>query len=177
MSHRIVKGLRVACKSGPPAFANTRRPRGKGPKGQGLKYEKELGKALGPEWRPGAWFHFLDSDGAGYCQTDFLRELEDAVIVLEAKLSWVPEAHTQLELLYRPVVERVFGKPMIGLVVCKRLVPGCTGAIAQTLPSALTAARNCRNVVLHWTGKAPIVQVTRRPAPASGPLSPRPAVA
>lgn len=170
MTHRTIQGLIAASRCAAPGFAKGGgRGRGKGPKSRGLKYERELGSALGPDWQHGCWFHYFDARGSGYCQTDFLRELEDCVVVLEAKLSWVPEGHTQLEGLYRPVVERTFGKPMVGLVVCRRLVPGCKGAIAHTLPSALAAARSCRNVVLHWACKAPL-----QPGPPTSRPTPRP---
>lgn len=169
MRHRIVRGLRTACKSVKPQFASGRRP--KGAKGRGIAYERTLASALGPDWTAGAWFHFLDAEGPGYCQTDFIRELADVVVVLEAKLSWVPEGRSQLELLYRPVCEYVYKKPMIGLVVCKRLVPECNGAIAHTLPSALEAARHGHNVVLHWIGSTPLAPEPQHASRGLRPLS------
>lgn len=154
--HRVIKDLRASCRyAGAPPFA-AKRKTSKGAKGQGHRYEAALGKALGPEWQRGQWFTFVDAAGPGFCQPDFLRELSDCVVVLEAKLRWVPEAHTQLEQLYRPVVERCYRKPVVALAVCKVLVPECNGAIAQTLPSALAAAQRGASVVLHWSGKAPL---------------------
>lgn len=167
MGHRIVRGIVWARKSETPQFASNSRVRGV--RYKGIKYEKELGKALGSGWIHGQWFQFGDVAGTAFCQTDFLRELEDCVVVLEAKLSWVPEGHSQLELLYRPVIEAAFGKPMVGMQVCRRLVVGCSGAVAQTLPSALEAAKKARNVVLHWTGKGELSP--QSPQRFKGPLS------
>lgn len=173
MGHRVIRGLKWALPVSRPDF----QPRyaRKGAKGRGVAYEKALGKELGAEWTRGQWFEFLDDDGKGWCQVDFFHRTADATIVLESKLSWVPEAHTQLELLYRPVVEMAWKKPMIGLVVTRRLVPGCTGAIAHTLPSAIKAAASCRNVVLHWSGKGPLILRPHSAQPRGIPLTPLPA--
>lgn len=175
MSHRVIRALEWARPVARPICIPKRRPRGA--KGLGLRYERELGKALGPGWQAGQWFEFMDQNGHGYCQVDFLQRTSFGTAVLEAKLTWLPEAHLQLEQLYRPVVERCWGLPMVGVVVAKRLVPGTKAAIAQTLPSALEAARSCRAVVLHWSGKAALWPGPRITAPPFLPLSPSPAPA
>lgn len=173
--HRIIRPpiLSAAKFLGIPQFARNARPRGV--KRKGILYEREIEKALPSGWKRGQWLVFHDSAGPGYCQLDFHLECADGVVVMEAKLGWVPEGHSQLELLYRPVVEKIWGKPMIGLVIAKRLVPACSGAIAQSLPSAIAAARSCRNVVLHWTGASPLVPGPSSRALHQSPLSSTPA--
>lgn len=174
--HRIIKGLLSVQMVSRPGFATTRR-RPKGAKGLGLRYEKALGEALKGDqgFIHGQWFRFIDSNGVGHCQLDFYRLTSDAVIVLESKLTWVEEGHSQLELLYRPVVEAYWRRPMVGLVVARRLVPECTAAIAQTLPSAIVAARAGTRVVLHWAGKTPLIPRPLRSPSTRVPLSPLPA--
>ena len=172
---RVIKGLLHArLLSSPPSFAKNSRIRGRAKKA-GVQYEKAIQESLPGGWTRGQWIEFMDAAGHGYCQLDFHHCCLDGVVVLESKLSWVPEGHSQLELLYRPVVEMIWGKPMIGLVVAKRLTPECKAAIAQTLPSAINAAKSSRKVVLHWTGKSPLIP---RPCSVSSPkipLSPPPA--
>jgi hypothetical protein len=173
--HRIIKSplITASLYPGVPQFARNARTRGV--KRKGILYEVEIQKALPKGWKRGQWLIFQDSAGPGYCQLDFYFECADGIVVLESKLSWVPEGHSQLELLYRPVVEKIWGKPMIGLVITKRVTPECKGAIAQNLPSAISAARSVRNVVLHWTGKSSLVPVPRSTPLPQSPLSQFPA--
>ena len=97
---------------------------------------------------------FHDANGFGHCQTDLMLEGERAVLVMEAKLSWVTEGHSQLELLYRPVVEAAMGKPMLGIVVTKHLRPEMPRGlrVVSTLAQAVDIAKTGRSVVLHWLG-------------------------
>lgn len=161
MSFRKISGLKWAQMCQRPECIPRGRPRGV--KKQGVLYERKLAEELGSAWLHGQWFEYEDLGGHGYCQVDFLRRAGDATVILEAKLSWLLEAHDQINQLYRPVVECVWGVPVVGVVVAKRLVPGTRAAIAQTLPSALEAARTVPRVVLHWTGKSSLF-----PAPRSG---------
>lgn len=148
---RVIAGLKWA-QLAPKAI---HRPgRAKGAKGQGLRYERLLAKAL-PGAQHGVWFQYSDMNGLGACQTDLLAVLRTCVVVIEAKYTWVPEGHLQLEALYKPVVERVFGKPMLGIVVCKRLVPGMTGVhVAPSLTAAINIAQHGGRAVWHWLGAA-----------------------
>lgn len=174
MSHRVIKGLKWVTICGTPAFAAGKK-RLRGAKARGIKYQDDVGKALGcnagSSWVAGQWFHFLDKNGLGYAQVDFMSIRSDAIVVMEAKLSWCPEAHTQLEQLYRPLIEMAFSRSMIGLVITRRVTPDCKGAVAQTLGSALQAAKSCRNIVLHWCCKAPLLPGPPKPRAASGPPS------
>ncbi len=73
--------------------------------------------------------------------------------VLEVKYSWVPEGHSQIDLLYRPVVERALGASVLGIVVCKNvtgLVPGV--CVANSYWKAHEIAKTGRPVVWHWLG-------------------------
>lgn len=151
MSFRVIRHLSWALPCDRPKCIPKGRPRGA--KKQGVLYERALAAELGADWRHGQWFEYEDQNGHGYCQVDFLRRTSDATVVLEAKLSWLPEAHQQISHLYGPVLEWIWGVPVIGVVVAKRLVPGMNAAIAHNLPTALEAARAVSRVALHWPGK------------------------
>ena len=149
MTHRIVDGLTWAAETGRPSGLPVTRPRGS--KGAGLRYEKEISKALGREMIRGQWWEFRDKNGYGYCQTDLFREGDRFCLVLETKYTWCPEGHSQLELLYRPVVEFVTRKPMLGIQVCRALKPDMPGEIkiVNDLQSAIEVAKMGRLSVLH----------------------------
>lgn len=105
----------------------------------------------------GCWWKFQDANGQGFCQTDFLLERVDFVLVLECKHTWTPEGHSQLEQLYRPVVERALGKPMLGVQVCRFLTsdaPKVAGICSSLLDAMSVAKNSSRPAVLHWLGKS-----------------------
>lgn len=147
MSHRVVKGLKwVQTAEGP--FG---RARARGAKAKGLQYERALARAL-PWAQHGPWFEYEDSKGLGLCQPDFVIEEEERVIVLEAKYTWTLQGHLQIEQLYRPVLEMLLGKPVVGIEVCKVLLPEAReqGAVVfSSLADALASSpRPWR--VWHW---------------------------
>jgi hypothetical protein len=102
-----------------------------------------------PYAQHGQWFEFRDRAGLGHCQPDLLIDRAKYVIVLEVKYTWTAEGHTQIDQLYRPVVERALGKPVIGIVVCKMLTPTVAFPVVSLLEDALVLGGN---VVLHWPG-------------------------
>lgn len=136
------------------------RPRGV--KAQGLRYERALAKAL-PEAQHGKWFEFEDMAGHGYCQPDLILVRPEWVLVLEAKLSWVAEGHTQIEQLYRPVLEKTFQRKVIGVVVTKVLKPETPrNLVCGNLERAIVrSVERDLSSVLHWLGKAPLRTLSR----------------
>ena len=168
--HRTVYGLRWARAATKVPFGAPR-PR-KPAKRLGIKYEKDLALALGPSWVHGAWFEFSDQNGPGYCQPDLYRVYADCVVVLEAKYTWVPEGHPQIEHLYRPILEKVYDRPCVGVVVCKNLVLGALAKHFSTLAEAVfqSAQGPC---VLHWRGGQiyrPLSQVSVFPSLPTFPV-------
>ena len=153
MGHRIIQGLQWA--KGPMGKPRTiPASRATGVRRKGLLYEKALGKSI-PEAKPGLWWEFEDKFGHGWCQTDLVLKLfQDLLLVLESKLTWTPEAHQQLELLYKPVLELATGRKIIGVAVAKNLLRGMPKVVKVTdsLPEAVAIARTGAPVVLHWIG-------------------------
>lgn len=147
MSHRIVEGLVWARRGEGPGW---KPGRSRGAKAEGLRFERLLAKAF-PQGEHGSWWNFLDRNGVGWCQPDLLYVGGKSVLVLEVKLSWVAEGHRQIEELYKPVLEEVFGKPVIGVQVCRRLREGAPKA-AGRLVDAVDVARGGGLGLLHWVG-------------------------
>lgn len=150
MTARRIRGLRWAAKATRPGHTPGR---ASGAKAAGLRYERALAKALPTGWSHGEWFEFEDLNGWGMCQPDFFK-VGSAVVVLEAKYTWTSEASCQLMHLYRPVLEAVFGRPVYGVQVCKRLVPGATGLV-RCLASAIEAALAGGTPALQWLERTP----------------------
>ena len=152
---RVVKGINYAKCCDRPKGIPQSRPRGSTAKAQGLRYERPVGKALGPLVLEGQWFEYEDSFGPGVCQTDFLLLCRDYCCVIESKYTWVAEGHFQVECLYLPVVEEVWKRPTFGFVVCKRLTNEIKRAnveVTTDLAVAIDGAARGKRMVLHWIG-------------------------
>lgn len=78
------------------------------------------------------------------------------IVVLEAKYSWVEAGHLQIEELYRPVIERVLGRRVIGVEVCRNLRVGARNVTAD-MAEAIAMAQYGRSV-LHWLGTGRVEQ-------------------
>lgn len=134
-----------------PSCIPKSRPRGT--RAVGLRYERSLAKYL-PSASHGQWIEFEDRNGAGFCQPDFLLNFRPrCMVMLECKLSWTFDAVEQLDNLYRPVVEKVFGVPAVGVVVTKNLTnfPGYW-KVCPTLGAAIEIAKQEQMSVWHWLG-------------------------
>lgn len=119
----------------------------------GVRYELEVAKALAErQIQHGRWFEYRDSGGLGYCQPDILLPWKGRVVILECKYTWTPLARRQLDLLYRPVIEKITSRDTLGVVVCKRLLPEVRlDGICHSLDEALDHAI-LGDTVLHWIG-------------------------
>lgn len=141
----------------------TSKPRGipaprrqRGTRALGLAYERKLARAL-PNCLHNPWFLYEDAAGRGYCCVDVLASWRGAPVVLECKLTNVPEALTQLRELYLPVVSLAFRAPARGVIVVKHAthvrsagLPLCTSLEeALELPPEPIPA-------LHWLGSGPL---------------------
>lgn len=170
MSHRIVDRLFWADRAAerPPGIPISR-PRGA--KASGIRYEKALAKMFGTGVIRGQWWEFRDRNGHGFCQTDLFQEGERFALVMESKYTWCPEGHSQLELLYRPVVEFAVGKPVLGIQVCRILKPNMPSelTIVNDIASAIDFAKSGSLVVLHCSIPSTATVMLRREQRAVGP--------
>lgn len=159
VGHRIVEDLRAAWLCEKPPSIPASRPRGV--KRTGITYEKNFGKALSLAFKfdkviPGQWFHFSDTNGFGYCQTDWLVICPLEIFIFECKLTDTEKGRSQINRLYRPVVEQVFKLPTRGIVVTRHLTKETELALVC---DQLAAARSFNFGVvptLHWRERAPL---------------------
>lgn len=107
--------------------------------GKELKYYQTRGKFVRVEHNP--WFTFYDSCGMGNCCPDFLLWLDNKVIIVEVKLTWVEVAIHKLENLYGPVVGMALNMPTESLVICRNLAANAPRP-KLTLSEALAAPTN-----------------------------------
>ena len=155
---RRVTGLRWARRlEERPAGLPIGRPRGK--KRAGVQYERQLAGAL-PNARHGLWWEFEDRYGKGICQTDLVMLVGQATVVLEAKLTWTEDAWDQLEGLYLPVVRMAMAGRVVGVQVCKNLLPQAKW-VSVGLEEAVLNALADRRATLHWMGLAPLLTDSR----------------
>jgi len=154
--HRRIEGLkRAAAVPQRPACIPLPSSKMKGAKAAGLRFEKALHKAL-PGSIHGQWFEFEDQDGFGYCQTDLIFPLGGMNVVIEAKYTLVPGAHSKLASLYIPVVSQAFGGEACGVVVVKNLDPRYRrGRIYTDIQAAAVASlESGYPTLIQWSGQA-----------------------
>jgi len=127
----------------------------KGAKAAGIRFERALHKAL-PGSIHGQWFEFEDASGFGYCQTDLLFPLGGMYVVIEAKYTLVPGAHSKLAGLYVPVVSQAFGGEACGVVIVKNLDPRYRrGRIYTDIQTAAEASwMTGYPTLIQWSGQA-----------------------
>ena len=138
----------------------------RGAKREGMVFERSLEGQLPSGARNGQWWEFWDRNGLGYCQTDWVIEAQQSVLLLECKLGQHWEAWQQIEGLYGPVLAMATGKRVFGVQVCKFLRKDRASdheRLVHTLEDALEACRAGARPVLHWSGLAPL----RRNPPVS----------
>src|ERR1700731_4570649 len=80
------------------------RSRPRGAKAQGLNFERALALSLGGAIH-GQWFSYEDSSGPHFCQTDLLV-VGGRALIIECKLTWLPEAWAEVKGFYVPVVAK-----------------------------------------------------------------------
>ena len=89
-----------------------------------LKYLKALTvrDELDGEVKPDIWYKFVDEHGLGFCQPDIELHYPEGIICIECKLTQTQNAHEQIDQLYRPVLEEVYGKKVYGIQATKTLM-------------------------------------------------------
>lgn len=136
------------------------RHRARGVKALGRRYEAAVARQLGSDATRGQWWTFRDANGPGLCQTDLIIPGDTWIVVLECKHTWIADGMMQLQYLYLPVVGMATGKRVVGIQVCKHLVPYAHSEVCESLEEAVIAAKRNHNrlVTLHWRGFGPMLQ-------------------
>lgn len=122
-----------------------------------MTYEKNVGKELKRRKLPGKlyehqWIAFIDQNGRGYAQTDYFLETESNIILFESKLTQRGTALTQMGHLYRPLLQHIFKKPVVGLQVCKNMLWD-PGKWEVREPEALLGYTAEDLFTWHWMGR------------------------
>lgn len=91
--------------------------RKKGAKWLGIKYERRaqehLEEKYGEKYIPSPWIKYFDSgdERLKWCQPDglYIDVRRGLVVIVEIKLRHTPLAWWQLEMKYKPLIEKLFG--------------------------------------------------------------------
>lgn len=130
--------------------------RRRGAKAKGIRFERAVRPWLDALF-PGAiheqWFEFTDARGYGVCQTDHLAVFDHCVVVFETKLTQTFQAIKQINGLYRPVVEKVWARPVIGVQICKNLVKDPGPGLVRNPRVIPSFAPSDRVWTLHYIGE------------------------
>lgn len=157
MTCRHIDGLKWVKAIPRPAWMRKNRPRGV--KLLGVRYERLVGIAIKkhyPEVVLGQWFAYEDRFGKGWAQTDVLMRTPTGIVVVECKLTRCEEAREQIDLLYRPLLTRVFELPVIGIVVVRSLTQeNRADLVVEGLSAAISEANGTPKTV-QWLGKGRI---------------------
>ena len=148
--HRIEGTLHSARHISAPGFAKPGRSRGA--KAKGRAYEKAVGRFALPKAVAGQWWEAEDATGKFFCQTDFVLRWRDVLVVVEAKYTWTMDGHRQAQELYAPIVELAMKRRTVGLVVCKRLVPGAPKVCERVDDAIGQALAGAALPVWQWLG-------------------------
>lgn len=148
MPYRQIKGLLWARPyEGVPKFATEARGR---PNRQGVAYERRV-VAMLRGGTAGQWFQYQDERGLGWCQPDLFTADVERLVVIECKLTWTSEAREQITHLYCPILEHIYGKPVVGVIVAKNLTAATPRErVVWDMPAALALATRRTPAVLHW---------------------------
>jgi hypothetical protein len=124
--YRIAMGITHASR----ALRSFPKPKPSNPAAKlGLRYERNVGKELTLHVNRGnfiniehnPWFTFHDDYGVANCCPDFLLRLDQGIVVVEVKLTWVEVAMAKLEELYCPVIRTALRMPTRPLVICRNM--------------------------------------------------------
>ena len=113
---------------GPPFPTNLR---AKGAAARGLAFQRQVARTIQDKLQnsgtvhEGPWIRYYDRDGSFWCQPDLVVATANRAIIIEAKLSLrrLSTALKQLNGLYRPCVEFIFGLPVVQCVAFRHWVP------------------------------------------------------
>lgn len=100
---------------------------------EGIKYQAKVhraAEALNGNIYDEQWIRFRDGGSIHHCRPDTIVDQWDRVVVIESKLSLrqLPKGLTQLR-LYKPILERIFTKPVVTILAFKHWTVGSSGCL------------------------------------------------
>lgn len=100
---------------------------------EGHRLEKRVCNAvrqgfLTGEVHCGQWIEYQDINGLGYAQPDIFIVQDEVLHLLEVKRTQTTAGWEQMEDLYEPLLQHIYGLPVHKCLVCQNLrwVPSCT---------------------------------------------------
>jgi hypothetical protein len=137
----------------------------------GLAYQRRVGRALaataerlGGSFDPEPWFRWKAGAGDSWrlAVPDGLFTFGDLQLVIEVKLSFVPDAPEKLAKLYVPVVERARRLRVRPLVITRALRPEAVGhPFVETLSEAARLPAGVPVPILLYLGSGQILWTAR----------------
>jgi len=107
-----------------------------------MAFERKVGKELARRGHPlqDAWFQFHDTKiGRGYAHPDGFIQFKTRTLLVEMKLTGGPHGKQQMEGLYKPILEHVFGLPVKCLLICKWITADTPGPIFNSIEAFLAS--------------------------------------
>jgi hypothetical protein len=152
------------------------RPRS-GASARGLRFQRRAAAALtrqadaiGARYEAEPWFTYVEADGNAkrWAVPDGIFTFDDRAVVIEMKLTFVPEAVRKLAKLYVPLVERTSRLRVRPLVLCRHLTPQAALLCHQveTLSEVFSLPPEATGVML-YLGSGPILWTSLKPMIAS----------
>ena len=68
------------------------------------------------------WLAYGDRNGPGYAQPDVYVLTDHAILCFEAKLTQCDAGALQIAQLYRPLLTRLYRRPVVGVLACRNIV-------------------------------------------------------
>ena len=131
---------------------------------QGLRFERAVAKSLlalsleehfTVEHNPFIQYWTVHALHA-YCEPDFVLTLQDGtVVVVECKLTWVPDALEKLQRLYLPVVAKIYPakgpiRPLVIVKTTHRAAPPAAYSVREALRSPEPLVQWLGHGLLPW---------------------------
>lgn len=138
----------------PPQIPEAKRLTGR--KAQGTAYEKKVIRELQRrdigEVHYHKWIEYYDAKiKTGYCEPEAFIVYPTRILLLECKLTGVPEGRSQMEELYAPLLYRIFNpagtppekvKKIQMLQICKYVTKDTPGPFVQSVEEFLTTTES-----------------------------------
>ena len=124
---------------------------------EGMRFQKKVSTRLTSLSDHGAfydspWFSYIDTYGRHWCQPDIVVDLPNRVVVVEAKLSLrrLETGLVQLTKLYRPTMEKFFGKPAVLVLAFKHFLGQIDLDLIDEPEELLTQPSSARPLGWHY---------------------------
>lgn len=96
------------------------------------------------------WIRFHDANGTGHAEPEAYLVLKDRIVLFEAKLTGGIAGKMQMEGLYKPLLENIYRRPVVCLMICKNVAPDTPHPRYDSPEAFMSSGRPFG--VWHWLG-------------------------